>query len=323
MTPPSVSVIICTWNRCELLSEMLETLRWQRLPTQHEIEILVVDNNSSDQTACMVQDMAASWPLGTLRYLREGKQGKQFALNLALRSAVGDILAFTDDDVLLPNDWVANILELFSDPKVELAGGKTLLLWPDGSAPTWFRPSMLAVVAGVDLGNERLRSPPAEYAPAGTNLIARRSLFDRIGFFSEMHYRHMDYEFGIRAQRSGAVIEYDPALVVRTRVPEDILNKRYLRRWYFKLGIASTIHPIVPSRNTLGVPRWIWRQITADGVVVCLYALRGHGNDVVEREIRLAQLLGYVSSVWHKKLWPGTHQRWVERWSQKCGAKFR
>lgn len=321
MTIPSISIIICTWNRCQLLAETLSTLRLQELPIPCEIEVIVVNNNSSDQTAAVVHDFATNWPLGTLHYLHESTQGKQFALNLAVRNALGEIFAFTDDDVILPKDWVANILNVFSDPQLELVGGKTLLLWPNGLEPAWFRANMLAVVAGVDIGDKKLCPPPPDYAPAGTNLIARRSLFTRVGLFSETHYRHMDYEFGIRAARNGAVIQYDPTLVVYTRVPKEILNKNYFRRWYFKLGIAAAAVP-TSTPVLLGVPRWIWRQLLEDILTIIFYTLRGRSDPIFDREVRAAQLLGQLSSVWHKKLWPSSHQRWIERWSQKCGVNF-
>lgn len=323
MTTISISVIICTWNRCKLLAETLKTLQCQKNLGLHEIETIIIDNNSSDQTASVVRDFIADWPLGKLYYLYESKQGKQFALNLGIKKSSGEVLAFTDDDVILPDDWILNILKIFGNSQVELVGGKTLLLWPDNLMPIWFKASMLAVVAGVDLGDKILFPPPFGYAPAGTNFIVRRSLFDRIGLFSETHYRHMDYEFGIRAANNKAVVKYDPTLVVFTQVLKGVLNKRYFRRWYFKLGIATVIEaqPLVPM--FFGVPRWVWRQLIEDILAVLFYKIRYKANEkIFEREVHAIQLIGWIASIWHKKLWPSTHEKWVERWSQKRGVDF-
>lgn len=322
MSDPTISIIICTWNRCRLLAETLATLRSQRWNNDGAVEVLVVDNNSSDGTAAIIPALQADWPLGKLRYLHEPRQGKQFALNHAIRSASGNILAFTDDDVVLPENWLQTILRMSENTKWELIGGKTDLLWPGGTPPPWFHPSMLAVVAGVDLGDQRLSAPPADYAPAGTNLIARRSLFDRVGLFSESHFRHMDYEFGIRARQAGAIVEYDPELVVHTQVPEEVLNKRYFLRWHFKLGIAQAMHSKDRSKKLFMVPRWIWGQVLKDSIRFTFQAVRGQTNEAFVVQVRATRLLGYIAAIWHQRLHPDTHQQWVERWSQKRGAKF-
>ena len=180
-----LTIIICTWNRAALLRQTLETLRAQDATESVDMEILVVDNNSADKTPHVVRELALDWPLGALRYLREERQGKQFALNRAIAAARGDVLAFTDDDVMLPQpDWVHSIAAVLSNPNVEMAGGKRscsglTVRCQSGSA------SNVAVVAGVDLGDQAFENPAADYAPAGTNLIVRREVFDRIEVLSK------------------------------------------------------------------------------------------------------------------------------------------
>jgi len=322
MTIQSVSVIICTWNRRESLERTLATLSRQRVPPGCDVEVLVVDNNSTDGTAAVVRERQAGWPLGRLDYLREERQGKQFALNLGTRASRGEILAFTDDDVIVAESWLERALQIFGTRAVDLAGGRTDLVWPDGNQPGWFRSTMLAVLGGVDVGDEPLPEPPSDYAPSGTNLIARRSLFDRVGFYSETHFRHMDYEFGIRARRSGAVVEYHPDLVVYTPVPPEVINRRYFRRWYFKLGIASEMHSSDRSPRLLGIPRWMWRRAAEDGAAALVHALRGDEDSVFDRELRSIMCVGQLCAAWHRALLPRRHQEWVRRWSQKRGMTF-
>lgn len=324
MNARSVSVIICTWNRAHLLDETLRTLARQELPQHVAVDVVVVDNNSSDTTRLVVERLQPGWPLGALVYLREPRQGKQFALNSGIAQSAGDILAFTDDDVVLPTNWLATALEAFEDPVLELLGGKTLVDWPDNRVPTWFQSEMLAVVAGVDVGDARRRPPPPDYAPSGSNMVARRRLFDRVGPFSETHFRHMDYEFGQRALRLGAIVEYDPKVVVRTAAPPQSLSKRYFRRWFFKLGIARAMRPPATAAPLLlGVPRWMWRQAVADAAAWTLTIARGRADAAFALELRLRDFQGQVAAVWHAKLRPGSHKAWVERWSQKPGGIFR
>ncbi|MBS0375262.1 MAG: glycosyltransferase family 2 protein [Proteobacteria bacterium] len=323
MSNPTLSVIICTWNRAELLGQTLATLAAQSGVDPESIEVLVVDNNSSDDTPTVVRNAAAGWPLGRLRYVAEPRQGKQFALNRGIETAVADLLVFTDDDVIAPRDWLAQILAAFRDPTVELLGGKTLVAWPDGKPPAWYHRRMLAVVAGVDIGDERLRPPPADYAPSGSNVAVRRRVFERIGGYSETHFRHMDYEFGQRALARGVIVEYNPLVVVSTEAPRHTINKRYFRRWYFKLGIARAMKATPPQvPYLLGVPRWMWGQVLANGGRWLSTALRQSRNAAFVYELAVIDFAGQLSAVWHRRLRPGHHDRWVARWSQKPGGTF-
>ena len=127
---------------------------------------------------------------------------------------------------------------VFGNPNVTLAGGRTELQWPGDGPPTWYDEAMSAIVGRVDLGPERLQPPPPTYAPAGANLLARLELFERVGGFSEAHFRHMDFEFGQRCLARGEAVAYEPRLVVTAPVEAAILTQRYFRRWSFKAGIS-------------------------------------------------------------------------------------
>ncbi len=313
----SIAIILCTWNRAELLRLTLESLRGQIGCEALDIDVIVVDNNSSDTTREVVETAAADWALGTLRYAFEPRQGKQFALNTGIRLAQSSVLAFTDDDVTFAPNWLRRISEIFQDETIDLVGGKTLVLWPESGQPGWFDARMAAIVAGVDLGDQMRDPPPVEYAPAGTNLIAGRRLFDQVGLFSETHFRHMDYEFGMRCQRLGAYVIYDPTLVVQTPVAVEMLTKRYFRRWSFKAGIDHTAESYSNLATLFGVPRWMYRQITADVIYLALHFLQSGQPDFFYRELRIWRHVGTITSCWLARLTPRRYAEWVEKRSQK------
>lgn len=313
----SISVILCTWNRSGLLRLTLESLRGQLGCESLEIDVIVVDNNSSDDTRRVVENAAADWTLGHLRYAFEPRQGKQFALNTGIKLATSSVLAFSDDDVMFATDWLFRIGQVFQDESIDLAGGKTLVLWPESGQPGWFDARMSAIVGGVNLGARKLDPVPLDYAPAGANLIARRSLFDRVGLFSESHFRHMDYEFGMRCRRAGARVVYDPNLVVQTPVAVEMLTKHYFRRWSFKAGIGHTSAPTLNLATWFGVPRWIYRQIIADLFFLATHFLRNGQPDFFYRELRIWRHAGTVTSRWRERLAPRRYAQWVEKHSQK------
>ncbi len=312
-----ISIIVCTWNRAETLRTTLNSLNDQQTAAGLPIDVVVVDNNSTDQTRAVVDDAQRHWHFGTLRYLFEPSQGKQFALNSGIAFCKHDVLAFTDDDIVFEPNWTIEIARIFANPKIDLVGGKTLISWPVTGQPEWYHPSMSAILAGVDLGNSRYAPAPQDYAPAGSNMVARRSLFKRIGGFSEAHFRHMDFEFGMRSQRMQAVIAYEPSLVVYAPVDEACLTQRYFRRWAFKVGIARDTAAPPTETTLLAVPRWVYRQLIQDIIQLILGFASDKSSNKFEVELRAWRGFGKIVSRWHEKLRPATHDQWVMKYSQK------
>lgn len=313
----SVAIIICTWNRADSLRATLLSLQQQAAPGGVSVEVIVVDNNSSDDTAATVEALRKGWRLGELRYLFEGRQGKQFALNAGIAASTAAILAFTDDDILFPPGWVPEICATFDDPRVVLAGGKTLLAWPACGVPRWYADNMAAILGGVDMGEDCLLDAPPGYAPAGANLVARRTLFERAGMFSEVHFRHMDYEFGARCRSLGILVSYRPKLVVLAPVDAQMLSRRYFRRWSFKAGISGPEEDAAQVARLLGVPRWVYRQLAADLMRLPLTKLFGRPGNAFALELRVWRAFGTVASKWYARLWPEKYPQWIEYYSQK------
>lgn len=102
-----ISVIISTYNRCESLKDTLNSLLTQECDGSFDYEIIVVDNNSKDKTKEVVGNYKQKFN-GRLKYLFEPRQGKSFALNTAIQEAKGEIIAFTDDDCITPENWLLN-----------------------------------------------------------------------------------------------------------------------------------------------------------------------------------------------------------------------
>lgn len=310
----ALAIIICTWNRADSLRATLASLAGQS--GIDSLEVIVVDNNSSDDTAAVVAEVAAAWPLGSLHYVFEGRQGKQFALNSGIRASTAQVLGFTDDDIIFPPDWASNIVAAFADPAIDVAGGRTLLTWPAG-IPPWYDDSMAAILGGVDLGHTRLLSPPPGYAPAGANLVARRSVFERVGMFSEAHFRHMDYEFGQRCFHAGVAVAYEPSLLVWAPVDPAMLSRRYFKRWSFKAGIVHENDAPSDAALFLRVPRWVFRQLLTDVVKLPFDVVRGSAGARFARQLRIWRSAGTIASLWYVWLWPDKFPQWVAKYSQK------
>ncbi len=130
-----VSVVISTYNRCSLLARALESLRHQE-SVDVCYEVLVVDNNSTDETREITQRVIGEDP-EKFRYIFEPKQGVSYGRNAGIASAHAEIIAFTDDDVRVSSSWVSRIKAGFAaEPSADFLGGKVLPHW-SGIPPAW------------------------------------------------------------------------------------------------------------------------------------------------------------------------------------------
>jgi glycosyltransferase involved in cell wall biosynthesis len=122
-----ISVILCTYNRAERLKLTLASLAKMSIPAELSWELIIVDNNSSDETKNVVFEFAigSAWPV---QYVFEAHQGLSRARNRGMQQAGGDILAFTDDDCVVAPTWITSIQnEFISDIDLNGLGGRVLL----------------------------------------------------------------------------------------------------------------------------------------------------------------------------------------------------
>lgn len=131
------SVIICTCNRARRLPDLFDNLATLKIPPGVTWELLIVDNGSRDESPQIIEREITRGRL-PLVHLNETTIGKCRALNLALEKARGDLLVFTDDDVLPTPEWLKAYYEAFQAyPAVSGFGGRVLPLWEGGIIPAW------------------------------------------------------------------------------------------------------------------------------------------------------------------------------------------
>ena len=242
----NISVIVCTYNRCESLRKVLRDLNNLRIPQNTSCEIVIVDNNSSDDTRTVVEAFAIERP-DFFKYVCESRQGKSCALNRGLSLAKGDIIAFTDDDVIVDNEWLAEIKRAFESYDCMGIGGKIIPVW-NCEKPVWFEEdgpySLYAAVVKLDLGDEaiELRGPAF-----GANMAFRRTAIEKYGLFREdlgpnpeNLIRDEDSEFSRRVSAGGDKIMYIPKAVVYHPVEKQRSEKEYFQKWYFDYGRSIT-----------------------------------------------------------------------------------
>src|SRR5579859_41930 len=121
----NITVILCTYNRSQSLADTLESLVRSEMPESVDWEVLVLDNNSKDDTRAVVESFCNRYPQ-RFRYLSEPQPGKSHALNSGIRAARGHILAFTDDDVLVEPTWLRELTANLLNGEWAGSSGRTL-----------------------------------------------------------------------------------------------------------------------------------------------------------------------------------------------------
>lgn len=233
----AVSVVLSTYNRADRLALALDALLSQTGGVRYEI--IVVDNNSSDETAAVVARIAAG-SQGRLRYAFEPRQGLSHGRNTGIALARAPIIAFTDDDVRVASDWIAQLDETFeAHPEIHYVGGQILPHWL-APPPAWLTQAHWAPLALQDYGDQPLVSGRERaVCLVGANLAFRRRVFDIVGMFTPALGRVKDgigstedHDMQLRTWRAGMLGLYVPTLRAVADVTADRLMKRYHRRWH-------------------------------------------------------------------------------------------
>jgi glycosyltransferase involved in cell wall biosynthesis len=277
--------------------------------------VIVVDNNSTDDTRDVVTSRIASYPV-ELRYTFEMRQGKSHALNSGLTTTNAAIVAFTDDDVRVSEGWLAAACRPILDTAtIDYTGGPVHPIWGQ-SCPPWLdqtRSDLWGTLAILDYGREPFIFEERRRVPIGANMAVRRSLIDRIGGFDpELGRRgnsllgQEQAEFFCRSRAAGSRGMYVPAMVLHHHVPASRLTRSYFRRWWFWKGVSrlrlERRHPVTELGVDLsrvvrlaGIPRFMVGSVVRDaaGWLSALVSF-----DAVRRmrhEMMLCYFAGYVS----------------------------
>lgn len=301
---PVVSVILSTYNRGTLLGDAIRSVLDQTEPDTPPFELIVVDNNSTDDTQTIVLERAAAD--SRLRYVLERAQGLSHARNAGIAAARGSILTFTDDDVRVPSDWVSAVARAMAEyPDADFVGGPVLPDWPT-APPAWLTRDHWAPLALVDYGTEPQRiSADRPLCLIGANFAFRRQVFERVGLFGTDFQRVKDgigsledHEFLLRLFRENRHGMYDPRIRIHAEVQPSRLDRSYHRRWhaghgrYFALMRAEDMER--SSFGTLyGVPAHLYRQALADVIGWIGARVRRQDARAFHHELRLRFFGGF------------------------------
>ena len=304
----SFSVVICTFNREGELRKTLDSFRPIAKADPKDWELIVVDNNSTDGTKAVCEEFRATLPL---RYAFEGKQGQAAALNHAARIAQGEVILFTDDDVVVDAQYIEGYRKTCeAEPDAAYYGGKVLSRW-QGEPPRWFKENheWLRSNPRVDFGEAsfRIDRPDAKYF-IGANIAFRKSVFDGglrfheergcIGRHGIANSSHSDVNFLAQEELlgQGRFGVYAPDSVVHHRDPLERMTERYIRYFYVQNRIEQVLRGKVPDseQRWLGAPRHLWRTVAVSSIKYACTRWRAPSKRWLEAEVKAAAAWGDI-----------------------------
>lgn len=253
------TVVICTYNGADRLPNVLDRLRTQIDTEKIQWEVLVVDNNSTDQTQRVVQQYQDIWlNPEQLRYCFEAEQGLAIARQRAIEEARGELIGFLDDDNLPMQNWVANAYTFGQRHPHVGAYGSRIEGEFEVPPPANFK-RIASLLALTDRGSRVMQyDPQKKVLPPGAGLVVRKqSWLENVpercflqGRFREPYLPGEDLEALLYIQRAGWEIWYNPEMQIFHQIPHWRLEKDYLVNLCRGIGL-SRFHT-----RMLSVPTW-------------------------------------------------------------------
>lgn len=258
-----ITVAICTWNRAELLDQTLLQMHRLHIPAGHTWELFIVNNCCTDHTNTIVESHQHHLPI---QRIDEPVAGHCHARNAAVRAATGEYLIWTDDDVLVPEDWVTQYCRAFENfPNADLFGGP-VQPWYSITPPKWIVENIHRIGhcwALVDHGSELRQLGPGEYCH-GANMAFRTATlrlypfdpaFGRVG---TQLTSGDDSDVVGRMLVDGRVGVWVGTAPVRHYLPKDRLNPDYPYEIMRCLKLTGPADDDGSGPRWFGAPRWAW-----------------------------------------------------------------
>lgn len=295
-----ITLLICTYNRAQQLGKLIESALTQDAG-ESSYEILIVDNNSSDETNLVVDRFRKKSK--NVRYLFEKKQGKSFALQLALRHIKTEFYAIIDDDFILPINYVSQLLKGFRDnPNAAYISGKVLPEWQT-TAPDWLTNEHWSPLAIADFGDKEfvvdLSNRICLLACAfKTETVKSIGGYDtKLGVNENQIGGTEDEEIAIRLWQNDQFGVYLPNIWFNHIVSSDRCSKNYHRRWHIGHGMQRAVMKDAEFERSsyffLGVPGHLYRETLGHLFSWIGHILTGRTDKAFSHEIHLRFFQGF------------------------------
>ena len=250
-----LSVIICTYNREKYIRPLMESIAANTL-AKDQYEIVLVDNNCTDNTQLVCEQFAADHTDVTFRYVVETEQGLSAARNKGIQEAHGDIVVYVDDDALVDTHYLKDYADWFEKhPETMAAGGPIQPMYEEGDEPDWMTPYTRALLTAWMNYGDKVREYPKGRYPGGGNAAYRKEVFDKVGLFNTALGRKGGNLMGseekdifAKMHQLGMQVLYLPSPVLHHSIPSYKLEEDYFNRLTTQMGISERQRTLAISK---------------------------------------------------------------------------
>lgn len=287
---PDISVVVCTYNRDKFIGRSLECLANQTLDKEY-YEIIVIDNNSTDQTASIVMTFINDHAGLNIRYVFEEKKGLSFARNRGISESNGIIITFIDDDAEAVQGFLETVYKFLKDrPDISGVGGKVKPVYPGGIEPSWMNRYLNGFVGKVDHGDMPVLYTEKMKYPAGCNMSYRKEILVKAGGFNnKLTFRSDDKDIFYRVREISGKVYYLPQAEVHHNIDAHRLTHESFRKLYLKTGNEEKVR-IRSEGSTMGLLQKFFELVFKLGASLILYLkFLFQGNEIKGRYIVISQ----------------------------------
>ena len=307
-----ISVIVCTYNRSQQLKQCLGSLEKQIVPEGLSWEVLVVDNNSTDDIKKFIEEFKKSTILN-IRYEFEEKLGVSFARNTGCREANGNIILFIDSDAVADSNWLKNIIKPINEYDADCVGGKILpQVWPT-KKPKWLTKELYSYIGIYNKGEEAVELDFYIDVPFSGNMAFKKTTFNEIGQFNvslgrvgtKSTFGGEEQDWERKLLDKGRKIFYQPDAIVYHPLRPEMLTKKYLRTMDFHTGEKNALlfFGEYNKRNIFGIPLFIFNQFFRSVIRYIVYIIKHGYNNSFRQELYCWYFLGFMFG--RVKYWSG------------------
>lgn len=284
-----LSIIICTYNRAQYLSETLRRLANNRY--NGEWELLLIDNNSTDSTASICKTFAAQHPNVPFRYFVETHQGLSHARNRGIKEAQGDWLVFLDDDAFVSENYLERVFQYIQEiPQMDAFGGRIYPLFEDGITPSWLSKWSASWLSAIDKGDE-VCIFTKDY-PIGANMGFSRKTANQCGLFNTDLGRSgknliggEEKDYFNRIKALNATVYYLPDIAVEHCIPPSRTTDEYICRLGLGVGQSERQRTLAISKMEYSKRLFLeavkWAGTLALWIGYCLQGYPEKGNKLI------------------------------------------
>ena len=280
MHEDGLSIVVCTYNRSKFILNCLRSLAKQTLDKEN-FEIIVVDNNSTDDSSRIINDFIEQHPQLACRYVFVAHKGLAFARNQGTAHTKYDVVSFIDDDTETTPEFAQAIFNFMQlHPEAAGLGGRVLPLFSESARPAWISGYLDGFLGVVDHGAPARHYVRGMKYPAGCNMTYRKSMIIQAGGFdNRLTFRSDDKQIYYSIKKMSQEVYYLPEALLYHNIDASRLEFASFKKVFMETGRGEKLRVSTGESDGAVVMKLLEYVVKfhASLAIWLLFSIRGKG----------------------------------------------